>query len=53
MITNTLEIFASSAIKSLMHLNMIKSERFGDLETKEIQCGQEEVYFFLHNELLY
>lgn len=45
MITNGLEIFASSAIKALITLNMIKSERVGDLDTMEVFVVAEEVTF--------
>ncbi|KAH8933927.1 hypothetical protein BDL97_18G056900 [Sphagnum fallax] len=43
MITNTLEIFASAAIQTLLKLNLIRSERIGDLDTMEIQCSPKEV----------
>jgi hydrogenase maturation factor HypE len=43
MITNTLEIFASAAIQTLLKLNLIRSERIGDLDAMEIQCSPKEV----------
>lgn len=43
MITNTLEIFASSAIKALITLNMIRSERVGDLDMMEVFVVAQEV----------
>lgn len=43
MITNTLEIFASSAIKALITLNMIRSERVGDLDMMEVFVVTQEV----------
>ncbi|CAM6106853.1 unnamed protein product [Calypogeia fissa] len=46
-ITNTLDIYPSSAIKSLMHLSMLKSERVSDLDNIEILVGAEEVLLLM------
>lgn len=46
-ITNTLEIYPSSAIKSLMNLNMLKSERVSDLDNIEVLVGADEVRQFV------
>lgn len=43
MVTNQLEIFASSSMKALITLEMIRSERVGDLDTMEISVVSEEV----------
>ncbi len=43
MITNTLDIFASSAIKALIALNMIRTEKVGDLDTIDVLVNAEEV----------
>lgn len=43
MVTNQLEIFASSSMKALIALEMIRSERVGDLDTMEILVNAEEV----------
>jgi hypothetical protein len=43
MITNTLDIFASSAIKALITLNMLKTEKVGDLDTIDVLVNAEEV----------
>ncbi|CAK9255492.1 unnamed protein product [Sphagnum jensenii] len=43
MITNTLDIFASSAIKALITLNMLKTEKVGDLDTIDVLVNTEEM----------
>lgn len=44
MITNTLEIYASSeAIKALITLNVIRTERVGDLDTMPVSVVTAEV----------
>jgi hypothetical protein len=43
MITNTLDIFASSAIKALITLNMLRTEKVGDLDTIDVLVNAEEV----------
>ncbi|CAM6022518.1 unnamed protein product [Sphagnum balticum] len=43
MITNTLDIFASSAIKALIALNMIRTEKVGDLDTIDVLVNAEEM----------
>jgi hypothetical protein len=43
MITNTLDIFASYAIKALIALNMIRTEKVGDLDTIDVLVNAEEV----------
>lgn len=44
MVTNTLEIYASAeAIKALIALNIIRSERVGDLDTMPISAVTAEV----------
>ncbi|XP_073392840.1 uncharacterized protein [Physcomitrium patens] len=47
MVTNQLEIFASSSMKALITLEMIRSERVGDLDTMEISVVSEEVLMLL------
>jgi hypothetical protein len=63
MVTNQLEIFSNSSMKALIALEMIRSERVGDLDTMEIVVNAEEVkqklyckyksIFFMHNHLQY
>jgi hypothetical protein len=61
MVTNQLEIFASSSMKALIALEMILSERVGDLDTMEILVNAEEVrqklycqsIILMHNHLQY
>lgn len=44
MVTNTLEIYASAeAIKALIALNIIRSERVGDLDTLPVSAVTSEV----------
>ncbi|CAM6070807.1 unnamed protein product [Sphagnum tenellum] len=43
MITNTLDIFASSGIKALITLNMLKTEKVGDLDTIDVPVNVEEM----------
>lgn len=43
MVTNQLEIFASSSMKALIALEMIRSERVGDLDTMEVLVIADEV----------
>lgn len=43
MVTNQLEIFASSSMKALIALEMIRSERVGDLDTMDVLVTAEEV----------
>lgn len=42
-VTNNLDIYPSSAIKSLSSLKMIQSERISDLDNIDVQVGSEEV----------
>jgi hypothetical protein len=63
MVTNQLVIFASLSMTALIALEMIRSERVGDLDTMEILVNVEEVrqklyckcqsIFFMHNHLQY
>ena len=43
MVTNQLEIMPSSSMKALIALEMIRSERVGDLDTMEVAVIAEEV----------
>jgi hypothetical protein len=63
MVTNQLEIFASSSMKAPIALEMIRSKRVGDLDTMEILVNAEEIrqklyckcqsIFLMHNHLQY
>ncbi|KAG0592993.1 hypothetical protein KC19_1G296400, partial [Ceratodon purpureus] len=52
MVTNQLEIFASSSMKALIALEMIRSERVGDLDTMEVLVIADEVLQLLKASLL-
>lgn len=43
MVTNQLEILPSSSMKALIALEMIRSERVGDLDTLEVLVVAQEV----------
>lgn len=43
MVTNQLEILPSSSMKALIALEMIRSERVGDLDTMEVLVVAQEV----------
>ena len=43
MVTNQLEIFSSSSLKALITLERIRTERVGDLATKEVTVVAAEV----------
>jgi hypothetical protein len=43
MVTNQLEIFSSSSLKALITLEKMRSERVGDLATREVTVVPAEV----------